>query len=125
MFDESFRRFGRGGREMAFVPPLDVEEEKDAFLISLELPGMKKEDVQVTLQGSVLTIRGEKKQEQKNKEADYYCRECVQGSFQRIIELPATVEAKQIDAKFHDGILTIRLPKSEEAKPKQIEVKVG
>ena len=125
MFDTSLRRFGRPDFEGAFAPAVDVVEEKDKFLVKVDLPGLSKEDVSVTLQDSFLTIKGEKKHEAETKETNYYRRERVYGSFSRMIELPSTVDAKKIDAHFHDGVLHVLLPKTEEAKPKQIEVKVS
>jgi HSP20 family protein len=125
LFDTSFRRYGRGDLETAFLPPVDVAEEKDAFLVKADLPGLTKDDVSVSLQDSYLTIKGERKHEVESQEANYYRRERVSGTFTRLIELPTTVDAKKIDAQFKNGVLSVRLPKSEEAKPKQIEVKVN
>jgi HSP20 family protein len=125
LFNNSFRRIGRGEYETAFLPPMDVSEEKEAFLVKADLPGLSKEDVSVSLQENYLTIKGEKKHEMETKDAQYYRQERVHGAFARTIELPATVDAKRIDAQFKNGVLSVRLPKSEEAKPKQIEVKVN
>jgi len=125
LLDTSFRRMGHGDWETAFTPSVDVIEEKDAFLVKADLPGLSKDDVSVTLQESYLTIKGERKHETETKEAGYHRRERVQGSFLRTLELPATVDAKKIDAHFKDGVLSVRLPKTEEAKPKQIKVKVN
>jgi HSP20 family protein len=125
LFDSSFRRMGHGHLEVAFVPSVDVVEEKDAFLVKTDLPGLSKDDVSVTLQDNHLTIRGERKHEAESKEAGYHRRERAYGLFTRTIELPSTVDAKKIDAHFKDGVLLVRLPKTEEAKPKQIEVKVN
>ena len=125
LFDSSLRRFGRGDFDGAFVPAIDVAEEKDSFLVKVDLPGLSKDDVSVTLQDNCLTIKGEKKHETETKEANYYRRERVSGSFSRTIELPSTVDAKKIDAQFKDGVLHVRLPKTEEAKPKQIDIKVS
>lgn len=125
LFDTSLQRRGRADHLGMFLPPVDVVEEKDAFLVNAELPGLTKDDVNVTLQDNCLTIKGEKKYEAEKKEADYYRRERAYGAFSRTIELPTSVDAKKIDAQFKDGVLSVRLPKSEEAKPKQIEVKVN
>lgn len=125
LFDSSLRRFRLGDFEGAFAPPIDVVEEKDNYLVRAELPGISKDDVKVTLQDNLLTIKGEKKHEAETKDANYYHKERVYGSFSRTIQLPAGVDAKRIDARFKDGVLHVKLPKTEEAKPKQIEVKVS
>lgn len=125
LFDDSFRRYGRGDVEAAFIPPMDVVEEKDGYLVKADLPGLSKENVSVTLQDNYLTIKGERKHETETKDANYYRHERVSGMFTRTIELPTSVDAKKIDAHFKDGVLSVRLPKTEEAKPRQIEVKVN
>lgn len=125
LLNRSLRRSGSAGFDDAFVPAIDVVEEKDSYLVRADLPGLSKEDVSVTMQDSYLTIKGEKKHETETKEANYYRQERVHGSFARTIELPMSVDAKKIDGQFKDGVLQVRLPKSEEAKPKQIEVKVS
>jgi len=123
LFDTSLRRGGMF--EGAFVPAIDVVEGKDNFLVRADLPGLTKDDVSVTLQDGHLTIKGEKKHDTETKEANCYRKERVHGTFSRTIELPASVDTKKIDAHFKDGVLHVRLPKTEEAKPKQIEVKVS
>lgn len=126
LFDTSLRRVtGRGTDGGAFLPPCDIVEEKDYLFIRLDLPGLRKDDVSVTLQDGVLTIKGERKVEPAGKEATWYLQEREHGSFTRAIDLPVAVNASKIDAHFHDGVLELTLPKTEEAKPKQIEVKVG
>jgi HSP20 family protein len=125
LFETSFRRLMRPDFESGFVPAIDVVEEKDHLLVKADLPGLSKDDITVTLQDNYLTIRGEKKHEAEVKEANYYRRERLYGAFNRTIELPSYVDAKKIEAHFKDGVLTVRLPKTEEAKPKQIEVRVG
>jgi len=125
LFGSSLRRLGRSSFDGAFIPAIDVAEEKDSFLVKADLPGLSKDDVSVTLQDNYLTIKGEKKHETETKEADYYRQERFSGSFSRMIELPSTVDARKIDAQFKDGVLHVRLPKAEEAKPKQIEIKVS
>lgn len=105
-------------------PAVDVAESDNEYLVKVELPGINKEDVKVTVQDSVLTILGEKKQETEAKNHNYHRVERSYGSFQRSFTLPSTVEADKVDATFKDGVLTIALPKAEEAKPKEIDVKV-
>jgi HSP20 family protein len=125
LFDTSLRRFGVQSADGGFIPALDVVEDKDSVRVRADLPGLSKDDVRVTLQDHYLTIKGEKKEESETKEANYYHRERVYGSFTRTIELPVAVEAGKINARFRDGVLEITLPKAEEAKPKQIDIKVS
>jgi HSP20 family protein len=123
MFDTSLHR--RTGWDGLFTPAVDLVEEKDHFVLKADLPGLAKDDVSVTMQDNYLTIKGEKKHETETKEASRYLSERVYGAFSRTIELPTSVDAKKIDASFKDGVLRVTLPKTEEAKPKQIEVKVN
>ena len=122
LFDTSLRR--HGGFDGAFSPAIDVVVGKDNVIVKAELPGLSKDDVSVALQENYLTIKGEKKHEFEQKETNYFVSERAYGSFTRTIELPTTVDAKKIEARFKDGVLEVTLPKTEEAKPKQIEVKV-
>jgi HSP20 family protein len=109
------------------VPNLDVTEDDKGFNVTVELPGMDEKDVAVSVADRILTIRGEKKEEKEKKEKDVYRRERAYGSFRRIMELPADVDADKIDASFKKGVLTIALPKTKEAqaKVKQIPVKAA
>ena len=104
-------------------PTVDVYDDKDKLTVKAELPGMKKEDITVSLDGNTLTISGERKHEEEKKDKETYRSERYFGRFQRSITLPQSVDAKGIQASYKDGVLTVTLPKSEEAKPKQIEVK--
>jgi len=108
-----------------WTPALDVYEEKDNFLVKAELPGMKKEDIEVSLHDGSLSISGERKTESKHEEADVYRTERFFGRFQRTITLPTAVAADKVKAAYKDGVLTVTLPKTEEAKPKQIDVSVN
>ncbi len=105
-------------------PSVDLSENKDSFVLKAELPGMKKEDVKVTLQNNILTISGEKKQEQEEKGKTFHRIERSYGSFSRTVELPVAVKTDAIKADFKDGVLTVELPKLEEAKPKEIAISV-
>ena len=124
MFDTSLRRRG-SLLDGAFAPAIDVVEEKDEFLVKVDLPGLSKDDVSVAIQDNFLTIRGERKHEVEKKESNYYHRERVHGQFTRSIELPTRVDAGKVQANFKDGVLYVTLPKSEEAKPKEIKVNVN
>jgi HSP20 family protein len=106
------------------MPTLDVYEEKDEIVVKTDLPGMAKEDVTVQLSGETLTIKGEKKKEEEVKEKDYHRRERSYGEFVRSFALPCEVRGDQVKATFKDGVLEIRLPKSEEAKKKSVQVKI-
>jgi len=106
-----------------WTPPIDLFEDKDSFIVRAELPGMKKEDIDLSLHDGSLSISGERKSEEKDAEA--YRAERFFGRFQRTITFPALVAADQAKAQYKDGILTVKLPKTEEAKPKHIDVKVG
>ena len=106
-----------------WTPALDMREDKDNVVVKAELPGMKKEEIAVSLHDGCLSISGERKAEEKYKDAEVYRSERFVGRFQRTVTLPAAVAADKVSAQYQDGVLTITLPKSEEAKPKQISVK--
>ena len=103
---------------------VDVYEEKDDVIIKAELPGLSKEDITVQVTDSTLTIKGEKKREEEIKEGDYACSERSFGAFTRTIDLPSEVKADQVKASFKNGVLEIRMPKTEEAKKKAVTVKI-
>ena len=102
---------------------LDVAEENDAFVVKASLPGVKPEDIDVTLSDNVLTIKGELRQDEEHKEEAYHVRERRWGSFVRSITLGTSVNADAIEATNEHGVLTLRLPKSEAVKPKKIPVR--
>ena len=108
----------------AKVPSLDVFEEEDELVVKADLPGISKDEIEVTVTGNVVTIKGEKKKEEEVKEKDYYRRERSYGSFVRSVELPCEVKSEQIKANFKDGVLEVRMPKTEEAKKKSVSVKI-
>jgi len=108
-----------------WTPALDVMEDKDNLIVRAELPGMKREDIDVSLHDGSLSISGERKGEEKHKDAEVYRAERFYGRFQRTVTLPSPVQVDKVKAVYKDGILTITLPKTEEAKPKQIDVSVG
>ena len=113
-----------GNNIPVFSPPVDFSETKDAYVINAELPGLKKDEVKVTLNNNIVTITGEKKSEHEKKEGNYHRIERSFGMFERSISIPGAFKADAIDAKFTDGLLTLMLPKTEEAKQKLIDVKV-
>ncbi len=126
--DRMFDRF-RGGiadenGSGSFMPAVDIVEGANDYQIKAELPGVKKEDVKITVQNGVLTIRGEKSRESEKKGDNVRRVERSYGSFQRSFTLPTSVRSEKIEASYDNGILTLSLPKSEESKPKEIEVRV-
>lgn len=117
---------GTGNGELSawagWTPPVDIEETDNEYVIKAELPGLKKEDVDVTLNNGVLTISGERKHEKEEKNRRYHYVECSYGSFSRSFSLPGGADLARVGAQFKDGVLRVRVAKSEAAKPKQIEV---
>ncbi len=111
--------------EIEEVPPsMDIFTEGDDVVVKAELPGMKKEDIDVSLTKDTISISGEKKKEEKVKKKDYYSLERSYGSFKRSFSLPAEVQTEKASAKFKDGVLEIRIPKTEEAKKKEKKVMI-
>ena len=108
-----------------WVPTADISEDDKEYLIKAELPDLKKEDVKVTVENGVLTISGERKFEKEEKNKKYHRVERAYGTFVRSFTLPDDADANKVKAEFKDGMLTVHLPKSEQAKPKQIEVNVA
>lgn len=126
VFDGLFPEYDAENAVIAqWAPRVDVSESKDAYLIKAELPGVSRNDVKITLHDNVLTIKGEKKEEKEEKDVNVHRVERSYGVFERAFSLPLTVKSEKIDASFKDGVLSIILPKAEEAKPKEIEVKVS
>ncbi len=122
LFDGFFRGF-QGG-EGAFYPATDVYETEDAVKIEVEVPGMSKDDIKITVEDNILRIHGQKKLEREEKGKSYYVVERSHGSFERAFRLPEYVEPEKITAKFENGVLTITLPKKEGEKKKVIDVKI-
>jgi len=117
--------FGRAGSPLpnSWAPAVDLYEDKDTLTVQAELPGLKKDDINISLEDGVLTISGERKNEPKAEGAEYRSERFV-GRFQRTVSLPSEVDAEKIKASYTDGVLTVTLPKSEKAKPKQIPISV-
>jgi len=108
-----------------WLPALDAHEDKESFTVQVELPGFKREDIQVSLQDGVLTLSGERKEEKVSKETEVHRQERYYGKFARALTLPTAVAADKVKAAYKDGVLTVTLPKAEEAKPKQIDVNIN
>jgi HSP20 family protein len=117
-------RWSRAGETEVTPPMVDVFEEKDDIVVKAELPGMDKENIEVNLTDHTLTIKGEKKKEEEVKKENYYRAERSYGSFLRSLQLPKEVHADKVKASFKNGILEVRMPKTEEAKAKEVKVKV-
>src|SRR5512133_1744307 len=109
----------------AWAPALDISERKDAYLVTVELPGLKPEDLDITMEDGLLTIQGERQFTQESSEQQFHRVERRYGAFRRSITLPAHVMAEGIEASFEDGVLQILVPKAEEATPRRIQVRPG
>jgi len=112
-----------GSRELSFYPPVDIKESKDAIHVSMEVPGVKKEDIAVELNDNTLTIKGERNFQKEEEGETFHRVERSYGSFTRAFTLSCPVEREKIEANYKDGVLSLRLPKCEEAKPKKISIK--
>ena len=130
LFDD-FLGTGWGGRlagtDLMRTPSADVTESKDEIRVMVELPGMRPEDVDVSLENNILTISGEKKEERQEEDRDnrWHLSERRYGSFTRSFVLPRDVEQDRIQASFENGVLSVTLPKSEKARPRRIEIRGG
>jgi len=112
------------GREGFWSPVVDIEEDNENIMVKAEIPGMKKEDIQVSVQGNMLNITGERKQESETKNKTFHRVERAYGRFSRMITLPTDVDSDKVKASYKDGILNITLPKPESIKPKNIDVEI-
>ncbi len=109
----------------SFVPAVDVYEDEQGIQLKIEVPGIEEKDIDVRLENSVLTVRGERKLEKETKEENFRRIERRYGSFTRSFTLPNTVDAEHVKAGYDKGVLSIQLPKKEAAKPKQIKINIG
>ncbi|HEY6196658.1 MAG TPA: Hsp20/alpha crystallin family protein [Candidatus Eisenbacteria bacterium] len=109
----------------SLTPPVDVEETPEAYVFRADLPGVSSKDVKVTVIGDTLTLRGERKREEKQDESSLHRIERMYGSFERSFTLGTPVRSDQVKAAYRDGVLEIRVPKADEARPREIEVQVG
>jgi HSP20 family protein len=130
LFDNFFRGFDispRGFYESdlgGFSPSVDVKESEKEFIIKAELPGMEEKDVEVTVSNDSVTIRGEKKEEKEDKDKNYYYMERSYGSFHRVIPLAAEVESDKAQARFKNGVIDIKIPKSQNAQTKGVKIPI-
>ena len=126
LFETPLAALARGSQLLsAWTPAVDVYEDKENVYVKAELPGMKKEEIEVTLHEGTLSLTGERKVQSKVNTTEVYRAERFFGRFQRTVSLPSAVATEKVKAQYTDGILTITLPKTEEAKPKQIDVNVS
>lgn len=126
VFDEMFPALGEEREDFGLFewrPTVDTYEKDDSIMIKAELPGVKKDDVSIDVNNNVLSIKGERKDEENMEEGDYYRRERFYGNFQRAFTLPENVDTDKIEASFKDGVLEVKVPKTEESKGKKIEIK--
>jgi HSP20 family protein len=121
--DEFLREWPGAGRARAFLPAMDVSDDDDHYAITIELPGIRKEDVHLELQEGMLTIHGEKMTEREEKKQRSRYAERSYGSFSRSFRLPSDADTEHLDTSFKEGVLTITVPKTEEAKPRTIAIK--
>ncbi len=121
-FDSVFGRLPRERAETYWAPPLDIEENDESIVVRVELPGMSRDDIKISLSGDTLTIAGERKQESEKKGRTYYRVERAYGKFQRTVTLPAEVEGDKAKASYKAGVLELVLPKSEKSKAKEITI---
>ncbi|HZI65864.1 MAG TPA: Hsp20/alpha crystallin family protein [Thermoanaerobaculia bacterium] len=127
--DRFNRAFGAPNRERdeemslgAWMPPVDISEEEDKIRLTAELPGVREDQVSIQMEGGVLTIRGERKFEDEKQGRNFHRVERAYGQFVRSFTLPNNVDREKIRASFSDGLLEIEIPKSEEARPRQIKI---
>jgi len=131
LFDEFFapprrrRRWWPVAEEGVLVPTVDMYDRKGEIVVRAELPGVKKEDIELTITKDTLTIKAEVKRTEEVAEEDYYVRERSFGTFSRTLALPVEVDSERAKASFKDGVLEVLLPKREEARPKEIKVEIG
>ncbi|MGA9821148.1 MAG: Hsp20/alpha crystallin family protein [Desulfobaccales bacterium] len=127
LFEEFFAPQAWWGRlwESEWVPAVDVSETPEQITVKAELPGIDAKEIDISLVGDMLTIKGEKKSEREEKKENYHLVERNCGAFSRSLALPAAVNAEKIEAKYEKGVLTITCPKKEPVKPKTIEIKTA
>jgi HSP20 family protein len=129
LLQESFIRPSGGSGQRAgqgAMLPLDVHESEDNYTIQASLPGVKPEDVQIQIMGDTVTIRGETRENREERRGEQVImRERRMGSFARTLTLPAPIDADHVEATFENGVLTLRLPKAQQAKPRRIQVRSG
>ena len=125
LFGNYLSRPGRMGLYRGVFPALNISENEDNLYVTAELPGMNPKEIDITATADSITLRGERKDSSTSKDVNYHQREREFGTFRRVINLPTRINTDKINASYKNGILTVVLPKAEEAKPKQIEIKTS
>ena len=128
MLDEAFTVWPHASGNAvtsAWLPPTDICEDQDGLEITMELPGVRTDDVKLSLENNVLTVRGEKRQEGEERAERMHRYERSYGTFERTFALPSTVDPDKIQARHQDGVLVINIPKAERARPREIPLNVG
>ncbi|HLK10505.1 MAG TPA: Hsp20/alpha crystallin family protein [Candidatus Binatia bacterium] len=121
MLEQAFAAFGPGG----VSPSVDVFDAGDAFVVKAELPGLDPRSVEVSVEDGALTLRGERKLPEPQAGAAFHRREREEGAFRRVVRMPARVAADQTQAEYRDGVLTVRLPKAPESRPRRVEIQAA
>jgi HSP20 family protein len=124
-FNSFFGRSLDSGYDGVWAPVIDIEEDRDNFIVKAELPGMKKEDIKISVRSNILALAGERKYDHEEKTKTFHRIERAYGKFVRTITLPSEVDGDKVKANYQDGILTIILPKPETMKPKEVEIEIG
>jgi len=124
LFQDLAARGQEGEAPSVWAPRVDIEEDKESYTVKAELPGMKLEDIKITFADGQLAIRGEKRREVESSDKTYHRVERVYGSFERAFTLTKAVAAEKVEAIYRDGVLSVRIPKAEEAKAREIQIKV-
>jgi len=127
LFDSSlvgWRDRDAGLLEGAWNPAVDIYDSKDNVMVKADIPGMKKDEIDVSVHGDTLIIKGEKKKEKETKEKDFVRTERYYGSFNRAIRLPSEIQVDKVNASYKNGVLELVLPKKEESKPKQLKIDI-
>ena len=125
LFDTFFNQDLAGNEDVsnrAWMPPVDIQETEEGYRLIAELPGMTKDDIAITLENNVLRLSGERKFEKDAKKESYHRIERAYGNFQRSFSLPIQVDSEKVEAAFKDGVLTIAVPKAEQARPRKIAI---
>jgi len=128
MFEDFEETFGHGlmtRGEHGFEPAVEISDTKDAVVVKAQLPGIKKENIQIDISDNALTLKGESKEEEKKEDKNYYRREFRYGAFSRTIPLPVAIQSEKAKAQLKDGVLEITLPKSEKAKVKAVPIQTS
>ena len=126
LFDNFFGQapMATAARERMWAPPVDVRENKDNLVLAFEIPGVREKDVTVSITGDLLTVKGERGFDREIKDESYHRVERLYGKFERMVQLPMSVQSDKVRASYRDGVLEVTLPKAEEVKPKEIKIDV-